>query len=175
MSSSQTRAAILPRIKSFLDTYELATSASDASILSRDLSPDCHRYIRPSATLKAFGLDPNKAESNETYSARMAGELSLMTVAKANLVEDSIVIDAEAARAACRSEHTLVFKGQTQEIGLEFAWTFDFEVTTGAHGTEAKIKKLVEFIDTAESIKFFQLVSGYVKAQGSDISEFVHN
>ncbi|KAI1269581.1 hypothetical protein F5Y18DRAFT_370657 [Xylariaceae sp. FL1019] len=158
-----------------METYELATSANDASILSRDLSPGCHRYLRPSATLKAFGLDPNKPESNETYSTRMAGELALLAVAKVDLVEDSIVIDADAARAACRSEHTLVLKGQTKETVLEFGWTFDFEVTEDASGTEAKIKKLVEFIDTAESMKYFQLMSEYVKARGSDISEIIHS
>ncbi|KAI1320876.1 hypothetical protein F5Y16DRAFT_77168 [Xylariaceae sp. FL0255] len=164
LSTTELRTAVRASISSFVSAYKDATDSKNATILSRCQTPDCMRTIRPKSMLMTFGLDPEKSEDATTYNARMAGELSLLTSARANILEDSVVIDTEAKRASFRSDHYLVLKGQ-EEVLLEFAWILDFEVVKEEDNLVAKINHIVEIIDTAECVRYVQLMMKVVEEQ----------
>ncbi|KAJ7641578.1 hypothetical protein FB45DRAFT_900545 [Roridomyces roridus] len=160
-STSNIRTTIRDTIASFLAAYVAAIEQPDNAsvLLSRDLAPSCKRFIRPASVMKSLGIDTSNAEDNETYAARMQGEIPLLETVHVNAIEESLVIDVEARKAAFRSEHWLTLKGRAETM-LEFSWFMDFDKDGG------KIEKIVQVLDTAECAKYVDAMMDVAKDLG---------
>jgi hypothetical protein len=137
-------------------SYSQENLGSEISALSATLSPACKRYIAPSSFFAAAPDMANYGMRNAEYEAHMAPEMAMLETWRIEIKK--IVVD-EAQRAATTwSNHYLAIKGR-EEVLLGFVFMLDM------NEKGEKVDKIVQFIDTAECVKYVQMMQEATKAQ----------
>ncbi|KAJ4258271.1 hypothetical protein NW762_008420 [Fusarium torreyae] len=132
------RRKIEATVASFFAAYEDGKAQNNPSLINRDVTKDCLRYLLPDSFRKSLGLPQDFAMSNEIYEQNYINDLKIGGVH--NTVSSDLTIDLDARKAALTTKSDMIFnEGDT--LALEFAWFFDF--------TEdgSKIKKVMEFVN----------------------------
>jgi hypothetical protein len=70
------------------------------------------------------------------------------------------VVDLEARAATVRCDHHIKLEGRDEDFVLEFVWL----LSSTDDGT--RIKHIIEFIDTAECMKYVPIMAEVAKAKG---------
>jgi hypothetical protein len=137
-SVSALRACIETTARALLSGYEEGSSQQDASIINRDVTSECRRFLLPASVPAAFGLPADFYFDNVKYQETFANDIKRLAF-KSNVMSN-LVIDTEARRAA----FTSIADVETQageKYQAEMAWTLYF------NDDGSKIVKVVEFCD----------------------------
>lgn len=137
-SQSTLRERIEATARSFLSAYEETGNHNDASIINRDVTPDCERYLLPATVPQAFGLPADFFFDTTKYQEAVAKDLKVMRFK--NNIMSNLVIDTEARRAAFTSVAE-VHATNGEIYPAELSWYLYF------NEDESKVKKVVEFCD----------------------------
>ncbi|KAB8068484.1 hypothetical protein BDV29DRAFT_199395 [Aspergillus leporis] len=125
-SSTNLRERIVATARAFLSAYEEGGAQDDASIINRDVTADCTRYLLPASVPQAFGLPADSFFDTTKYQETFAKDIKVLKFR--NNIISNLVIDTEARRAAFTSI-------------AELAWFLYF------NEDGSKVKKAVEFCD----------------------------
>ncbi|KAL1856965.1 hypothetical protein Daus18300_010525 [Diaporthe australafricana] len=138
-SSTSLRERIEATARSFLQAYEDGGAQNDASIINRDVTADCERYLLPASVPQAFGLPTDFFFDTTKYRETFAQDIKLLKF-KNNIISN-LIIDTEARRAAFTSIAEVHIVSSGDSYPAELAWYLYF--------TEdgSKVKKVVEFCD----------------------------
>ncbi|KAF9874095.1 hypothetical protein CkaCkLH20_08467 [Colletotrichum karsti] len=117
--STTIRERIEATARAFLSAYEEGGAQGDASIINRDVTADCSRYLLPASELFAKDIKVLKFTNN---------------------VMANLIIDTEARRAAFTSIAEVHSVGG-ETYPAELAWYLYF------NEDGSKVKKVVEFCD----------------------------
>ncbi|KAJ5734778.1 hypothetical protein N7533_013181 [Penicillium manginii] len=142
MASSSSSMILRERIeataRAFLSAYEEGGAQNDASIINRDVTADCTRYLLPAAVPQAFGLPADFFFDTTNYQETFAKDIKVMKFR--NNIMANLVIDTEARRAAFTSIAE-VYPNSGESYSAELAWFLYF------NEDGSKVKKVVEFCD----------------------------
>ncbi|KAI0384954.1 hypothetical protein F5Y04DRAFT_202130 [Hypomontagnella monticulosa] len=139
-------ATIESTVAAFFEGYALAARDKNASLISTTLSADCKRYLKPSSFTAAYPFI-KAVETNAEYEARMGPEIATMEETRFKVLES--VIDPAKRKASASTEYWLKIAGSAPTT-MEICWYFDFT------DDGKKISRIVEFIDTATSVKVIE-------------------
>ncbi|KAF3036343.1 hypothetical protein E8E12_007409 [Didymella heteroderae] len=137
-SVSALRARIETTARALLSGYEEGSSQQDASIINRDVTSDCRRYLLPASVPAAFGLPADFYFDTVKYQATFASDIKRLAF-KRNAMSD-LVVDTEARRAAFTSVAD-VETHAGEQYQAEMAWILYF------NEDGSKVVKVVEFCD----------------------------
>jgi hypothetical protein len=132
------RARIEVTTRAFLSAFEEGSTQQDASIINRDVTPDCTRHMLPSSILSAFSLPSDFAFDTTTFQQTFAKDIKVLKFK--NNILSNLVIDTEARRAAFTSVAEVHVNGG-DVYSAEQAWVLYFT----EDGT--KVEKVIEFCD----------------------------
>lgn len=122
----------------FLSAYEEGGAQNDASIINRDVTADCTRYLLPASVPQAFGLPADFFFDTTKYQEMFAKDIKVLKFR--NNIIANLVIDTEARRAAFTSIADVhAVSGESYQA--ELAWFLYF------NEDGSKVKKVVEFCD----------------------------
>lgn len=122
----------------FLSAYEEGGAQNDASIINRDVTADCTRYLLPASVPQAFGLPADSFFDTTKYQEMFAKDIKVLKFR--NNIIANLVIDTEARRAAFTSIADVhAVSGESYQA--ELAWFLYF------NEDGSKVKKVVEFCD----------------------------
>ncbi|KAG7137837.1 hypothetical protein HYQ45_004891 [Verticillium longisporum] len=145
--SAVLRQRIEATVKSFLATFEDGSIQNDASIINRDVTDDCKRYILPAPLRQAFGLPDDFFFDNAKFEEAFARDIGVLKF-RNNILSD-LVIDTEARRAAITAIAEVHEK--TGEMYLsESAWFLYF------NEDGSKVEKVTEFCDKDAIVRMAQ-------------------
>ena len=133
---------------------------SNISAISSTLSPRCKRYFAPASFFSAAPEMANCGMSNAEYEAHMAPEIAVLETWRIEMKK--IVIDEAKRTAVTWSSHYLTMKGR-KEVLLEFVFILDMDETG------EKVDKVVEFIDTADCVKYTGMMQEVAREQQSKV------
>jgi hypothetical protein len=137
-SSMNLRERIQATAEAFLSAYEEGGAQNDASIINRDVTADCTRYLIPASVPQAFGLPADFFFDTTKYQETFAKDIKVLKFK--NNVMANLVIDTEARRAAFTSiAEVHAINGEFYHA--ELAWFLYF------NDDGSKVKKVVEFCD----------------------------
>jgi hypothetical protein len=139
----------------FADSYRLAFSTKNASILSSSLSPDCTRHIAPTSFLATLGLE-NRPISNAEYEAIVQTEFPAF--ASNQVTIQRMAIDEGQKSAFLLAELKCVLQNG-KEYSLEFVFLLDM--------TESceKVRAITQFLDTAKCTEARGLIHEILSSQ----------
>ncbi|WAO93489.1 Hypothetical protein NCS54_01103800 [Fusarium falciforme] len=137
-SSTNLRERIEATARAFLSAYEEGGARNDASIINRDVTADCTRYLLPASVPQAFGLPTDFFFDTTKYQDAYAKDIKVLKFR--NNIISNLVIDAEARRAAFTSIAD-VHATSGESYRAELAWFLYF------NDDGSKVKKVVEFCD----------------------------
>jgi hypothetical protein len=100
-SSTNLRERIVATARAFLSAYEEGGPQDDASIINRDVTADCTRYLLPASVPQAFGLPADFFFDTTKYQETFAKDIKVLKFR--NNIISNLVIDTEARRAAFTS------------------------------------------------------------------------
>jgi hypothetical protein len=100
----------------------------------------------------------NYGMSNAEYEAHMAPEIAILETWRVEIKK--IIVDEAERTAMTWSNHYLTMKGR-KEVLLEFVFMLDM------NETGEKVDKILEFIDTAECVKYVQMMQEVSKEQNA--------
>ncbi|EXF74828.1 hypothetical protein COL5a_000106 [Colletotrichum fioriniae] len=126
-------------IKSFFEAYTDGEKQNDASIINREVTPDCTRQLLPRSMTKAFGIPGDFILDNAAYATQFAKDIAVFVVGATTV--SNLVVDSEARKAALTSTSDIKFKDGSENLQLEFSWFFDF------NEDGSKVTKVIEFCD----------------------------
>ena len=129
---------------------------SNISALSSTLSSRCKRYFAPASFFSAAPEMANYGMSNAEYEAHMEPEIAVLETWRIEMKKT--VIDEAKRTAVTWSSHYLTMTGR-KEVLLEFVFMLDMDETG------EKVDKIVEFIDTADCVKYTAMMQEVVKEQ----------
>lgn len=122
----------------FLSAYEEGGVQNDASIINRNVTADCTRYLLPASVPQAFGLPADFFFDTAKYQEAFAKDIKVLKFK--NNIMANLIIDTEAHRAAFTSiAEVQANNGETYPA--ELAWFLYF------NEDGSKVKKVVEFCD----------------------------
>lgn len=137
-SSTNLRERIEATARAFLSAYEEGAAQDDASIINRDVTADCTRYLLPASVPRAFGLPVDFFFDTTKYQETFAKDIK--TKKFRNNIISNLVIDTEARQAAFTSIADVHTKNG-ESYPAELAWFLYF------NEDGSKVKKVVEFCD----------------------------
>ncbi|GFF25928.1 hypothetical protein IFM61606_09584 [Aspergillus udagawae] len=137
-SSTNLRGRIEATARAFLSAYEEGGAQNDASIINRDVTADCTRYLLPASVPQAFGLPVDFFFDTTKYQETFAKDIKVLKFR--NNIIANLVIDTEARRAAFTSIAD-VHANSGESYQAELAWFLYF------NEDGSKVKKVVEFCD----------------------------
>jgi hypothetical protein len=137
-SSTNLRERIEATARAFLSAYEEGGAQDDASIINRDVTADCTRYLLPASVPQAFGLPADFSFDTTKYQETFAKDIKVLKFR--NNIIANLVIDTEARRAAFTSIAD-VHANNGESYPAELAWFLYF------NEDGSKVKKVVEFCD----------------------------
>lgn len=129
----------------FLSALEEGGAQNDASLINRDVTADCPRYMIPASLLQAFGLPVDYAFTPAEFQETYAKDIKVLTF-KNNVIAN-LVIDTKARRAAFTSVAEVHPRSGKEAWSYEQAWFMYFT----EDGT--KVEKVVEFCDKDGLVK----------------------
>ncbi|KAH6690374.1 hypothetical protein F5X68DRAFT_253278 [Plectosphaerella plurivora] len=142
--ASTLRQRIEATTRSFLATFEDGAKG-DASVINRDVTEDCKRYLLPASVPRAFNLPEDFAFDPKAFQGTYENDLKVLKF-NSNVIAN-LVIDTEALRAAFTSlaEVEVLATGETYPV--EQSWYLYF--------TEdgSKVNKVIEFCDKDALVK----------------------
>ncbi|KAG4443187.1 hypothetical protein IFR05_001329 [Cadophora sp. M221] len=137
-SSTNLRERMEATVQSFLSAYEEGGVNDDASIINRDVTPECTRHLLPASVPHAFGLSKDFFFDTETYQETYAKDIKVLKFRNFNSA--NLVIDTNARRASFTSIATVQPSGEDSYLA-EAAWFLYF------NQDGSKVEKVVEFCD----------------------------
>jgi hypothetical protein len=139
MSSSMSlRQRMEATARAFLSAYEEGAVQNDASVINRNVTPDCTRYLLPASVPQAFGLPADFFFDTVKYQETFARDIKVLKFK--NNIMANLIIDTEARRAAFTSIAE-VHPNNGETYLAELAWFLYF------NEDGSKVKKVVEFCD----------------------------
>ncbi|KAI3323927.1 hypothetical protein HD806DRAFT_495993 [Xylariaceae sp. AK1471] len=151
------RSVLQNTINTFVSNNTLAVKTKDTSLLSAILTPDCIRLYRPLSIINRYPAFFKPRLTNADYEAQMEHELRTMQDVSQEIT--STIIDTAERKAVIWTEQTVYTINGSKNF-VEVVWNLDFN----EDGT--RVKQILEFIDTAESIKVVeQMLSTKVDAE----------
>ena len=138
-SSASLRERIEATTRSFLSGFEEGSAQDDASIINRDVTADCVRYLLPASVPQAFGLPTEFFFNTTTYQEAFAKDIKLLKFK--NNVISNLTIDTDARQAAFTSIAEVHVRSSQESYPAEGAWYLYF------NDDGSKVKKVVEFCD----------------------------
>lgn len=138
-ASTNLRERIEATARAFLSAYEEGAEQNDASIINRDVTEDCSRYLLPASVPQAFGLSPDFFFDTTKYQETFAKDIEVLKFRNNNI--SNLVIDAEARRAAFTSIADVHVVNSGESYPAELAWYLYF------NDDGSKVQKVVEFCD----------------------------
>jgi hypothetical protein len=137
-SSTNLRERIEATARAFLSAYEEGAAQDNASIINRDVTADCTRYLLPAAVPQAFGLSADFFFDTTKYQETFAKDIKVLKFR--NNIIANLVIDTEARRAAFTSIAD-VHVNSGESYPAELAWFLYF------NEDGSKVRKVIEFCD----------------------------
>ncbi|OJJ70112.1 hypothetical protein ASPBRDRAFT_130277 [Aspergillus brasiliensis CBS 101740] len=137
-SSMNLRLCIEATARAFLSAYEEGSVRNDASIINRNVTADCTRYLLPSSVPHAFGLPADFFFDTAKYQETFAKDIKVLKFT--NNIMANLIIDTEARRAAFTSVAE-VHANNGETYRAEIAWFLYF------NEDGSKVKRVVEFCD----------------------------
>ncbi|GLA07551.1 hypothetical protein AnigIFM60653_008785 [Aspergillus niger] len=137
-SSMNLRQCIEATARAFLSAYEEGSVQNDASIINRNVTADCTRYLLPSSVPHAFGLPADFFFDTAKYQEMFGKDIKVLKFT--NNIMANLIIDTEARRAAFTSVAE-VHANNGETYPAEMAWFLYF------NEDGSKVKKVVEFCD----------------------------
>jgi hypothetical protein len=137
-ASINLRERIEATARAFLSAYEEGAAQNDASIINRDVTANCMRYLLPASVPQAFGLPVDFSFDTTQYQETFAKDIKVLKFR--NNIIANLVIDTEARRAAFTSIAE-VHVNSGEFYHAELAWFLYF------NGDGSKVEKVVEFCD----------------------------
>jgi hypothetical protein len=144
--------------RSFISCYEDATMVHNPTVLSRHCTATCERRLAPASVLRKLGMPPDLVWSNADYEARLRTELVDTESVKCEVLD--LAVDERKRTSVARVAHRCKLTGKPVVL-LEFVWTLKLDES----GT--KVTSLVEFVDTAESLRYLELMKEVAAARES--------
>jgi hypothetical protein len=138
LASTSLRGRIEATARSFLSAFEDGGAQNDASIINRDVTEDCARYLLPKSVPLAFGLPATFFFDTTKYQEAFAKDIKVLKFR--NNIISNLVIDAETRRASFTSVAE-VHPVRGESYPAEFAWFLYF------NEDGSKVNKVVEFSD----------------------------
>jgi hypothetical protein len=139
-------------------SYSQESVGANVSAFSATLSPTCKRYFAPASFFATTPEMANYGMSNAEYEAHMAPEIAILETWRVEIKK--IIVDEAERTAMTWSNHYLTMKGR-KEVLLEFVFMLDM------NETGEKVDKILEFIDTAECVKYVQMMQEVSKEQNA--------
>lgn len=133
---SDLRRRIESTTRAFISAFEEGSSQQDASIINRDVTPDCTRHMHPASVPQAFGLPEDFVFDAATFQAAFAKDIKVLRFEGS--VISNLVIDA-GARSAAFTSVAKVIPNNGEAYNVEQAWFLYF------NEDGSKVKKVVEF------------------------------
>lgn len=143
-SSTNLRERIEATARAFLSAFEEGGAQNDASIINRDVTADCARYMLPASVPQAFGLPTDFAFDTSKFQETYANDIKVLKFE--NNIMANLVIDTEARRAAFTSIAE-VRANSGESYPVEQGWFLYF------NEDGSKVKKVVEFCDKDAIVK----------------------
>lgn len=139
LSSTTLRERIEVTARAFLSAYEEGGAQNDASIINRDVTADCTRYMLPASVPQAFGLPPDFSFDTTKYQEKFEKDIKVLKFR--NNIMANLAIDTEARRAAFTStaDVHVIYSGESYPA--ELAWFLYF------NEDGSKVQKVVGFSD----------------------------
>ncbi|KAJ7323040.1 hypothetical protein DFH08DRAFT_888609 [Mycena albidolilacea] len=154
--------AIESSTKAFFGDLEEAIRVKNTTILSRTLAPDCSRSLAPESLIRTFGMPEGFSWTNEAYEQHMKPEVAIMEHATYEILFTAV--DSQKRKSVARVAHHTKLRGK-DAVRLEIVWFLDW------NEDGSKVKKIAEFVDTAESIKIAQSMKESVASLPSELKE----
>lgn len=143
--SSTLRQRIEATSRSFLATFEDGAAQNDASIVNREVTDDCLRYMLPASVPRTFNLPEGFAFDPKAFQGTFENDLKVLKF-NSNVMAN-LVIDTEALCSAFTSiaEVQALATGETYPV--EQSWYLYF--------TEdgSKVNMVIEFCDKDALVK----------------------
>jgi hypothetical protein len=152
--------AIESSTKAFFGDLDEAIRVKNTTILSRTLAPDCNRSLAPDSLIRTFGMPEGFSWTNEAYEQHMKPEVAIMEHATSEILFTAV--DTQKRTSVARVAHHTKLRGK-DAVRLEMVWFLDW------NEDGSKVKKIVEFVDTAESIKIAQSMKESVASLPSEL------
>ncbi|GJC88641.1 hypothetical protein ColLi_11479 [Colletotrichum liriopes] len=151
-SFADIRKSIKATAEAFLASYEDGSAQNDATIINRNVTPDCTRHLLPSSVPEVLGLPADFSIDNQTFQDVFAKDIQFLKFR--NGVISNLVIDTEARRAA--------FTAVSEVAVVDREESYPFECSFTLYFTEdgSKIRKVIEFLDKDGTLKMAKTSSG---------------
>lgn len=137
-SSPSLRSRIEATARAFLSAFEEGSAQQNASIINRDVTPDCKRYLLPASVPTAFGLPTDFYFDTKKFQETFADDIKKLHFK--NNIMSNIVIDTETKKASFTSIAEVETNGG-EKYQAEQAWFLYF------NENGSKVVKVIEFCD----------------------------
>ncbi|OKL60624.1 hypothetical protein UA08_04084 [Talaromyces atroroseus] len=146
MATSTLRKTLEESATAFFHSYEDASRANDASIVSRGMTENCTRKFQPPTFCQAMGYPEDVEIPSSVYQGRIAQGMQHWTATKTEILHLTVDVDARqvAAQTAVSGKWS-----DGEDVKLHFAWFLYFS----DDGTQ--ISRVIEYMDSPPTKAYY--------------------